>query len=48
MTCNKDTTDLDCLDCPYGYDDDEAVYCGGGEFDEMQTRIRSARTMRVH
>ena len=28
MTCNKDTTDLDCLDCPYGYDDDEAVYCG--------------------
>lgn len=27
MTCNKDTTDLDCLDCPYGYDDDEAVYC---------------------
>ena len=28
MTCTKDTTDLDCLDCPYGYDDDEAVYCG--------------------
>ena len=27
MTCHKDTTDLDCLDCPYGYDDDEAVYC---------------------
>lgn len=47
MTCNKDTTDLDCLDCPYGYDDDEAVYCGG-ESDEMQTRIRRTRTMRVH
>ena len=31
MTCNKDTTDLGCLDCPYGYDDDEAVYCGGGK-----------------
>lgn len=33
MTCNKDTTDLDCLDCPYGYDDDEAVYCGVDEIE---------------
>ena len=39
MTCNKDTTDLDCLGCPYGYDDDEAVYCGGEKSDEMQTQI---------
>ena len=33
MTCNKDTTDLDCLGCPYGYDDDEAVYCGADKIE---------------
>ena len=36
VTCNKDTTDLDCLDCPYGYDDDEAVYCGVGNEKSVQ------------
>ena len=43
MTCNKDTTDLDCLDCPYGYDDDEAVYCGGADEKSVQVLREDTR-----
>lgn len=43
VDCNKDTTDLDCLDCPYGYDDDEAVYCGGADEKSVQVLREDTR-----